>query len=53
MHVYIIGAERKAQVRPPSSILNNMSYGQNFSSASGEPEFIAQYEFVEIPASVV
>jgi hypothetical protein len=37
---------------PPTSLkyLNNMSHGQNLSSTSGEPEFVAQY-FFEIPAS--
>jgi hypothetical protein len=38
------GRERRAQVRPPSSVpyLNIISHGQNLSSTSGKPEFVAQ-----------
>jgi hypothetical protein len=47
--MHIIGTERRAQVMPTRSILNNMSHGENISASLGEPEFVAQL-FFEIPA---
>jgi hypothetical protein len=40
---HIIGTERRAQVKPPSSIFEQYEYhGQNLSSISGKPGFVAQ-----------
>jgi hypothetical protein len=48
--IHVIGTERRAKIRQPVQYLNNISHGQNLSSTSGEPEFVAQ-ELFEIPAS--